>query len=182
MKKSLFTLMLAVVAFASVQTVSAQDDRDARRQEMQKRMMERVEKDMKLDDSKKAKFEEIYGRYQNELMAVRSNRQGDQARERNQKKPQELTDAEATARLQEQFERQAEQIQQQQARLEIQKKYCAEFSSVLTPQQLVILYQPAQQGRGGNRQGGGRGGFGGGGRGGFGGPGPGAGGGFGGDF
>lgn len=179
--------MLAVVAFASVQTVSAQDDRDARRQEMQKRMMERVEKDMKLDDSKKAKFEEIYGRYQNELMAVRSNRQGDQARERNQKKPQELTDAEATARLQEQFERQAEQIQQQQARLEIQKKYCAEFSSVLTPQQLVILYQPAQQGRGGNRQGGGRGGFGGGrggfgGTGGFDGPGPGAGGGFGGDF
>ncbi|MCR5820397.1 MAG: hypothetical protein K6F94_05565 [Bacteroidaceae bacterium] len=174
MKKSLFAIMLAVVSFACVQTANAQDNRDARRQEMQKKMMERVEKNIKLDDSKKAKFEEIYSRYQTELFSVRSDRQN--ARQRDEKKAEKLTDDEATARLQAQFQRQAEQIQQQQTRLEIQKKYCAEFSSVLTPQQLVILYQPQQERgnrQGGQRQGGQR-------QGGFGAPG--AGGGFGGGF
>ena len=49
----------------------------------------------------------------------------------------EMTDEEATAQLTEVFARQAEQIQQSQLRLDIQKKYCAELSSVLTPQQLL---------------------------------------------
>ena len=129
----------------------------------------------------------IYERYLNELAATRTQQNRDRQAEQNKK---DMSDAEATAKLNEQFARQAEQIQQQQLRLDIQKKYCAEFSSVLTPQQLLQVFQPqqmfnrqGQQGGRGNRGGfgggGPRGGFGGGG-GGFGGPG---GGGFGGgDF
>ena len=101
--------------------------------------------------------------------------------QQDRKEKKELTDAAATARLQELFTRQENQIQQSQQRLDIQKKYCAEFSSFLTPQQLLRVFQP-QQNRvrgqmGGRGQGGrgGRGGFGGdrggfGGQGGFGGP------------
>ena len=77
-----------------------------------------------------------------------------------------------------------------QKRLDIQKKYSAEFAKVLTPQQVlkVLTPQRGQGGRGqgqrgdgerrGNFEGGPRGGFGGGPRGGFGGPGGGFGGGF----
>lgn len=176
--------ILAVVAmlFGFLHNTNAQDnnDRGARRQEMQARQTERLIRDLKLTDEQKGKFGPIYARYLEEMAATRTqqnrNRQNDN---------KDLSDEEATAQLNEQFARQAEQIQQQQLRLDIQKKYCAEFSAVLTPQQLLKVFQP-QVGQQFNRQGqqggrGPRGGFGGGGRGGFGGPG--GGGGFGGgDF
>jgi len=135
-------------------------------------MTEQLVKDLKLTDEQKAKFTPIYTNYQKELAELRLNQNREQAQQQNKK---DLTEAEATAQLQEVFTRQEEQIQQSQLRLDIQKKYCAELSSVLTPQQLLRVFQP-QQGR--NRQGGQgnrgnfngpRGGFGGGG--GFGGPG-----------
>ena len=158
MKKYIVLTVLAAFLFGAISTISAQNDNDrsARRQEMQTRMTERLVKDLKLEGEKKTQFETIYKRYLEELAATR-----------NQK---DLTDEEATAKLNEVFAREAEQIQQQQLRLDIQKKYCAEFSSVLTPQQLLRVFQ--QGNRMGNRQGGqqgGRGGFGGGQRGGFGG-------------
>ena len=171
-------ILTAVVAFLlSTICVNAQDnrDRDSRRQEMQTRQTERLVKDLKLEGEKKTQFETIYKRYLEELAATRT----EQNRERDDEK-KDLTDEEATAKLNEVFARQAEQIQQQQLRLDIQKKYCAEFSAILTPQQLLRVFQ--QGGRqGGNRQGGrqgNRGGFGGGPRGGFGGPGGGPGGDF----
>ena len=91
----------------------------------------------------------------------------------------ELTDDEANARIQEQFTRQEEQIATLQKRLEIQKKYSAEFAKVLTPQQVLKVLTPQRNNQRGQQrgqengqrqggwQGGGRGGFGGG----FGGPG-----------
>ena len=164
--------MIALVAmmFGFLHTTNAQDnnDRAARRQEMQARQTERLIRDLKLTDEQKEKFMPIYERYLNELAATRTQ----QNRDRQTEIKKDMTDAEATAKLNEQFARQAEQIQQQQLRLDIQKKYCAEFSSVLTPQQLLQVFQPVQmnnrQGQQGGR--GNRGGFGGGGpRGGFGG-------------
>jgi len=159
--------MIAVAALllGFLNNTNAQDnDRAARRQEMQARQTERLIKDMKLSDEQKEKFTPIYERYLNELAATRTQQNRDRQAEQNKK---DMSDAEATAKLNEQFARQAEQIQQQQLRLDIQKKYLAEFSTVLTPQQLLKVYQPQgmaqgnRQGQQGNR--GNRGNFGGGG-------------------
>ena len=178
MKKVIFILSMAAMLFGSINNTNAQDnrDREGRRAEMQARMTERLIKDLKLTDEQKAKFEPIYQNYMNELAALRPQRQ--QAEE-NESKKEELTDAVATSRLQAIFDRQAEQIQQSQQRLDIQKKYCAELSGVLTPQQLLRVFQPQQQ-RNGQRGGQGFRGGQGGPRGGFGGPGGGFGGGQGG--
>lgn len=182
MKTYFRIFVLSAMIFGCIHNTNAQDnDRAARRQEMQARQTERLIKDMKLSDEQKPKFEAIYARYMEEMSATRTQQNRDR-----QNDNKDLTDAEATAKLNEQFARQAEQIQQQQLRLDIQKKYCAEFSAVLTPQQLLMVFQPQAQQM--NRQGqqggrGNRGGFGGGGnRGGFGGGGPRGGFGGGGDF
>ena len=140
-------ILTALVAFLFGTINTISAQDDSRRQEFMARQTERLVKNLKLDGDKKTQFEAIYKRYQEELAATR------------------------------QQPRQAEQIQQQQRRLDIQQKYCAELSAILTPQQLLQVFQP--QGRQGGRQGqGGRGGFGGGPRGGgfggggdFGGPG-----------
>ena len=171
MKKTIILTALVAFLFGSISTINAQDD--SRRQEFMARQTERLVRDLKLDGEKKTQFEAIYKRYQDELASTRQQ----QARQRDDDNSKNLSDEEATAKLTEIFARQAEQIQQQQRRLDIQQKYCAELSAILTPQQLLQVFQP--QGRQGGRQGqGGRGGFGGGPRGGgfggggdFGGPG-----------
>lgn len=179
MKKFFLLTAVAVMSFVSVDNANAQNDREARRAEMQARQTERLVKDLKLTDEQKAKFEPIYQNYMKELFEVRQqpNREMD-----NQDSKKDLTDAEATAKLQEVFTRQAEQIQQSQLRLDIQKKYCAELSNVLTPQQLLKVFQPQTRNRGGQQGGRGGQGFGGPRGGGFGGPGGGGFGGPGGDF
>ena len=166
MKKIIIAIAVAILTFTGANNANAQNDndRDARRQEMQARQTERLIKDLKLTDEQKEKFEPIYKRYLTELASARQSETRDQRADDEKK---ELTDEQATARVQEIFARQEQQIQQSQLRLDIQRKYCAEFSAVLTPQQLVRVFTP-QMGRGNQRQGS-RGGFGGGQRGGFGG-------------
>lgn len=167
MKKVLLTLALVTFTFGNVTVAQNNNNNDARRAEMVARQLERLERDLKLTDEQKPKFEEIYKRYQEELQGLRQNQTRNQNRDNDSKK--ELTEEEATAQLAEYFAQQEAQLSSMQARIDVQKKYCAEFSQILTPQQLLKVFQPqrAQQ-QGGNR-GGGRGGFGGGG--GFGGPG-----------
>lgn len=181
MKQTIFMAAFATMIFGTALNTNAQDnsERETRRAEMQARQTERLVKDLKLTDEQKAKFEPIYANYQKELAALRQEPAREQA---GQSEKKDLTEAEATAKLQEVFTRQEEQIQQQQLRLDIQKKYCAELSSVLTPQQLLKVFQPQTRNRQAQQGGrGGQGGFGGGSRGGGGFGGPRGGGGFGGD-
>ena len=181
MKKSIFILTLATLLFGSVNNTTAQDntERESRRSEMRARQTERLIRDLKLTDEQKTKFEPIYQSYQSEMAALRTPRTGaDAPAQQGTQDKKELTDEAATARLQDIFNRQEEQIRQSQQRLDIQKRYCPQFAEFLTPQQLLRVFQPQQQrngqrdgqgfrgGRGG--QGGPRGGFGGG-QGGFGG-------------
>lgn len=172
MKTKIWIIALVAALFGTVNNTNAQDDnnRDARRQEMRARQTERLIKDLKLTDEQKGKFEPAYANYLKEIAATRQENNRDNQAEQTKK---DLTDAEATSQLNDIFMRQATQIQQSQLRLDIQKKYCAEFSAYLTPQQLLRVFQPQQnpmrQGNGDRQRG--RGGFGGGGgpRGGFGG-------------
>ncbi len=153
--KKFFLIALAAMTLASTNANAQDNNREARRAEMQARQTERLIKDLKLTDEQKTKFEPIYNNYQKELAALREDRNREQ--DDNQRDKKELTDAEATAQLQEFFSRQEQQIQQSQLRLDIQKKYLAEFSNVLTPQQLLKVFRP-QFGRNRQQQGGPRGG------------------------
>ena len=162
MKKTLFFLAMVAMTFGTIGNTNAQDtnNRESRRAEMQARQTERLVKDLKLTDEQKPTFEATYKKYLEEMAATRT--RTDRQNERSNR-DKELTEEEATAQLKDLFTRQAEQIQQQQQRLDIQRKYCAELSSILTPQQLLRVFQTSQANRmaGQGRQGGSRGGFGG---------------------
>ncbi len=173
MKKSIFTLALTALLFGGALNTNAQDnnDRESRRAEMRAKQMERVIKDLKLSDEQRAKFEPVYAKYQEELSALMTQKgkkdDGKNGEKKDKKEKEELTDAVATARLQQLFDRQADEIQKSQQRLDIQKKYCAQFSGFLTPQQLLRVFQTREnhqrRQQNGNMQNGraGRGGFGG---------------------
>ena len=185
--KKLF--IVSALTFLFVGNVCAQqgqrseEDRAQMRAEMIKRVAERSAKDFDLKGDAKEAFLTTFTAYQTEMFQTNQGGMRQRGQEADEKK--ELSDEEANAKIQEQFTRQEEQISTMQKRLEIQKKYSAEFAKILTPQQVLKLLTPQRnnqrngqrgQGDGQRGQGGFGGGFGGG-RGGFGGPG-----GFGGGF
>lgn len=185
--KKLF--IVSALTFLFVGNVCAQqgqrseEDRAQMRAEMIKRVAERSAKDFDLKGDAKEAFLTTFTAYQTEMFQTNMGGMRQRGQEADEKK--ELSDEEANAKIQEQFTRQEEQIATMQKRLEIQKKYSAEFAKILTPQQVLKVLTPQRnnqrngqrgQGDGQRGQGGFGGGFGGG-RGGFGGPG-----GFGGGF
>lgn len=184
--KKLF--IVSALTFLFVGNVCAQqgqrseEDRAQMRAEMIKRVAERSAKDFDLKGDAKEAFLTTFTAYQTEMFQTNQGGMRQRGQEADEKK--ELSDEEANAKIQEQFTRQEEQIATMQKRLEIQKKYSAEFAKILTPQQVLKVLTPqrnnqrnGQRGQGDGQRG--QGGFGGG-RGfggGFGGPG-----GFGGGF
>ena len=181
------TILMAVVALMGCTALNAQERERMSDEERAKVMGERIEKSAEhaakefgLKDDAKKTFIATFTEYQKEMFATNRSRgqRSEQAERDGEKK---LTDEEATAKIQENFDRQEQQIQTMQKRLEVQKKYAEEFGKLLTPQQVlkVLTPQRGQNGRNlrGNEEGGrcsgfegGPRGFGGG-RGGFGGPG-----------
>ena len=183
MKKFIIVSALVLLGIGNVcaqQGQRSEEDRAKMRAEMIKRVADRTAKDFDLKDDAKEAFLKTYTAYQTEMFETNAANMRQRAQEGDEKK--ELSDDEANAKIQEQFTRQEEQIATMQKRLEIQKKYSAEFAKMLTPQQVLRVLTPQRNGqRNGQRGQGegqqrGQGGFGGG-RGGFGGPG-----GFGGGF
>ena len=183
--KKILVLSLVTMMSLSAMAQRSQENMQARRAEMISTMADRVAKDLNLKDDAKTQFVATYKAYQEELMGTyqigRNQGQGQRGERQNDRK---LSDEEAQKQVEQYFERQEQQIKQSQARLEIEKKYLAEFQKTLTPQQLAKVFTQRQQmgmrqggqggrnfgGQGGMRPGGGfGGGFGGGGGGGFGG-------------
>jgi len=192
------TIIMAVVALMSCTALFAQEREQMSAEDRAKAIAERIErssermaKDFDLKDETKTTFISIYTAYQQEMFAT-NQFQGQRFEQPNgEDEKKKLSDEEATAKIQENFTRQEQQIATMQKRLDIQKKYSEEFARVLTPQQVLKVFTPQRgQGRGQGQRGQGdgerRGNFEGGGRGGFGGPrggfGGGPGGGFGGGF
>lgn len=184
------TILVAVLAFVGITAVCAQERTSEERSkaiaERIEKAAERMAKDFDLKGEAKTAFVSTFTAYQQEMFATNQTRgQRPEQGERDDEK--KLSDEEATAKIQENFTRQEQQIATMQKRLEVQKKYAEEFAKVLTPQQVlkVLTPQRGQRGRGqgqgqrgdgngdrrGGFEGGPRGGFGGGPRGGFGGPG-----------
>ena len=177
---------MGIGSVSAQQEQRSEEERAQMRAQMIKRVADRTAKDFDLKGDAKEAFLLTFTAYQTEMFQTNMGGLRQHSQEGDDKK--ELTDDEANARIQEQFTRQEEQIATLQKRLEIQKKYSAEFAKVLTPQQVLKVLTPQQvlkvltpqrnnqrgQQRGqengqrqGGWQGGGRGGFGGG----FGGPG-----------
>ena len=162
--KKLLVLSLVTIMSMSAMAQRNQENMQARRAEMISTMADRVAKDLNLKDEAKTQFVATYKAYQEELFGTyqTGRNQGQRGERQNDKK---LTDEEAQKQVEQYFERQEQQIKQQQARLEIEKKYLAEFQKTLTPQQVAKIFAPRQQM--GMRQGGMQGGRGFGGQGGM---------------
>lgn len=181
------TIIMAVMALLSCAALSAQErmseeERAKAIDERIEKSADRMAKEFGLKDEARKTFVSIYTDYQKEMFAT-NQFQGRRSEQGERDEEKKLSDEEATAKIKENFERQEQQIQTMQKRLEVQKKYSEEFGKVLTPQQVLKVLTP-QRGQGGRGQrgngdgerrggfeGGPRGGFGGGPRGGFGGPG-----------
>lgn len=187
MKKTIIVAVLALISSTALfaQERLSEEEREKAITERIAKAADRMAGDFKLGDDAKKTFVETYTAYQKEMFST--NQPGGQRLEQNgrDEEKKELTDEEAAAKMKETFERQEQQIATMQKRLEVQKKYAAEFGKVLTPQQVLKVLTPQRGGngrgqgqqrgqnsgerRGGFGEGGPRGGFGGGPRGGFGG-------------
>jgi len=193
MKKTLilmaFAMMAALSANAQRQRMSEEEMAKMRAEQIQKQA-EQLAKDIKLEKEDRPAFIELYTKYQNELSeSMMQNMQ--QRRNRGEETDAfKMSDEDCFAKIAESLTNQEKQIEQSQKRLEITKKYMAEFmgANKYSAQQLYKIF--AEQRRGGmggfgggmGGFGGGMGGFGGGNRGGGGGFGGNGGGGFGGGF
>ena len=135
----LLALWMGMGTVALAQDGSAAD-RTQMRAEMVKKQAEKLAKDFDLTGETKTNFVALYGQYQNDLMRKPSGtfRQKREAEGDDEKK--ELTDEEATKRVDAFFAQQEEMIVQMQKRLEVQKQYRAEFAKILTPQQLAKVF------------------------------------------
>jgi Skp family chaperone for outer membrane proteins len=147
------TVLIALVAlFMAVPQMKAQRDR----QQMDPTAMaaeraERLAKDMSLEGDVKTKFVDLYKKYQEELTAdIREQMEARKERTEEKKKDKDLTDEEALARINEQFEQEQQQISNQQKQLMIKKNYLAEFREFLTPQQLLKVFGRGGRNRGNN--------------------------------
>lgn len=144
--KKLFLLGMAALMSAALM---AQNDNSQDMTKMMQQHAEQVAKSIDLKGDAKTEFEHLYMQYTTELMGSfgrRQNRQpGEERAERQGKKKEEMTTEEANQRLQDIIEQQERQAADAQRRVEVTKKYIAEFSKTLTPQQVVKVMQGGGQ-------------------------------------
>lgn len=153
MKKTVFLGMVVLMACIGSGKVYAQtadngNDQAARRREIQERRVERMAKALELKDDAKEMFTKTYGAYLQELATAMPDEVSDSNPKTAEtgKKEKALTDAEATQRIKEQFDRQEQRIARMQRHLEVQTKYYAEFSKFLSPQQVMKIFMQQRQG------------------------------------
>ena len=124
------TIIVAVLALMTSTIVYAQErmsaeDRAAAMAERIKNAADRSASEFKLKDDAKKAFIETYTAYQKEMFAT-NQFQGLRSDQIGRDEDKKLTDEEATAKIQENFTRQEQQIATMQKRLEVQKKYAEE--------------------------------------------------------
>ncbi len=142
---------------------SGGDVRARRMDEMSDRRAEKLADEFGLKDEKRAMFVSLFKNYRQD---VRKHRLADMQPQADAvKKETDMTDEDASARIQAEFDRKAQSIVDAYNRLETEKKYYEEFSKILSPKQLVKIFipmdpsrgmrgAPARNGQNGGRQGG----------------------------
>ncbi|MCQ2223866.1 MAG: hypothetical protein MJZ35_08790, partial [Bacteroidaceae bacterium] len=168
MKKTILMLTIALLSCVGANAQRnrqrmSDEDRAKQRAEQIQKQSESMAKTLGIkDDAAKTAFIEKYVAYQTELQSSMNMNFGRMGGD-DDKKPEKMTDEECFSKIKDALEMQEQQATSSAKRLEVTKKYLAEFMQMLTPQQLVQIFAPSRGNFGG---GGGRGGFGGGGFGG----------------
>lgn len=129
--------MMLAVSFCVMLTVSAQP---RNREDMMEKRAESLANELGLKDDAKTTFKTQYVAYQQELFNARM--QGMTAPDEQKTDSENLSDDEIKARIQQKFDREAQQIVNSYNVLNVEKKYYEEFSKTLTPVQLYKIFVP----------------------------------------
>lgn len=143
MKTKFIYLLLAILLIGG-QTISAQnkDHKDNKQRPTPEQMMQwqtnRMVKTLMLDDATAAKFTPVYEKYLKELRDCRMMNYKDKAKDKSaeaKQTPKPMpTDAEIEKQIKDQFA-------QSRKILDIREKYYNEFRKILSPKQIVKIYQ-----------------------------------------
>lgn len=165
--KRIKAFLMCLCLWGMLSPLAAQRDseagRERRRGENIEKQAERMADEFGLKDEARMNFLSLYKNYRQDVMRHRMAET--QFPEGEMKKETDLTDEEASARIQAEFDRKAQSIVDAYNRLEVEKKYYQEFSKTLSPKQLMRIFAPMRDtregrdaqsrgGRNGNRQGG----------------------------
>lgn len=142
--KTKFIYVLMATLLIGSQTISAQnkDNRDNKQrptpEQMAKRQTNQMVKTLMLDDATAAKFTPVYENYLKELRECRMMNRRDRMKNNNAETKQTpkpvLTDKEIEKQIKDQFA-------QSRKILDIREKYYNEFSKILSPKQIMKIYQ-----------------------------------------
>ena len=148
----MFVALVALFTLSAQAQRPNQEEMKERRAQMIAQQAEKLAKECDLKDEAKTQFVATYKAYQDELQSTQRNRQWQRNGQQTAEK-KKLSDEEAQKQVQDYFTRQEENIAQLQKRLEVEKKYLAEFQKTLTPQQLAKIFRQRQQNMGGMQNG-----------------------------
>lgn len=129
--------MMLVVSFCMTLAMSAQN---RNREDMMEKRAETLANELGLKDDAKTAFKTQYAAYQQELFNARM--AGIDLEKVQKEDSENLSDDEIKARIQQQFDREAQQIVNAYNVLNVEKKYYEEFSKTLTPSQLLKIFVP----------------------------------------
>ncbi len=150
MKKTVLLWMWVALLAAPFTTVQAQEKKECPKKkcEMIHKRVNRCEmlaNKFQLQGEAKDKFVKLYNEYRNDLKeAVKSQcpKLKDMKKPEGRKKRHELTDAEATQRMQDKFKCEETKLNIMTAKLKVHKKYHDKFAKILTPKQVLMVVKP----------------------------------------
>jgi len=140
MKKYLFLMMIAVIMTGSTSKTIAQNVPVKRQHLTEEQIIEKRTNQMiqilMLDDATTAKFTPVYSQYLKEKMDCR--KMASAERFKRNKEASMKTDADIDEMIQNQFS-------QSHKMLDIREKYYAKFHKILSPKQILKIYQSEKQ-------------------------------------
>lgn len=150
MRRILLTI-LAICMFAGYYTINAQSQRQGRPdpEQMTQFAVDRMAKELALDDATTAKFAEVYKAYLNDkfaLMREYRDLRGEDSRNQDvsggrERRHETQNEDSAAEQIVKSFERRQKAIEMEQKQLALDIQYCEKFNKVLNPKQILKLYE-----------------------------------------
>ncbi|MCD8317373.1 MAG: hypothetical protein LUC45_00265 [Paraprevotella sp.] len=148
--KNILLIGTCVACMGWPKVMNAQSDGNVKNgsgmEQMIEKRAEKMADNLELKGDSRSSFLTTYEAYQQELMKHRA---GDRpATDTDAKKETELTEEEAAARIQAEFDRKTQQVVDLYNRLEVDKKYYELFSKTLSAKQMMKIFAPVRMPRG----------------------------------
>lgn len=149
--KRITLIIFAICIFAGQHTINAQSQGHKRPdpEQMTQFAVDRMAKELALDDATTAKFAEVYKAYLNDKFALmreyrdlrgEDSRNQDVSGERGRRHETQNEDS-AAEQIVKSFERRQKAIEMEQKQLALDIQYCEKFNKVLNPKQILKLYE-----------------------------------------